>query len=121
MSNNAIGLTRIIADWCASKNGARSLVGKSREVLIHMFHVLLTPKQIEILVYAWIGSTTINLKEGHSGFSDVIRKEPLIPKDQSQISVERSTGPSPVIGTHTLTHIAVTKNQPHTHTDPACM
>jgi hypothetical protein len=32
-----------------------------------------------------------------------IEKEPLIPRDQSQISVERSTGPSPAIGTHTLT------------------
>jgi hypothetical protein len=29
-----------------------------------------------------------------------IEKEPLIPKDQSQLSVERSTGPCPAIGTH---------------------
>ena len=30
----------------------------------------------------------------HSGHSDLIEKEPLIPRDQSQISVERSTGPT---------------------------
>ena len=29
----------------------------------------------------------------HSGHSALIKKEPLIPRDQSQISVERSTGP----------------------------
>ena len=31
-----------------------------------------------------------------------IEKEPLIPKDQSQFLVERSTGPGPAIGTHML-------------------
>jgi len=32
-----------------------------------------------------------------------IEKELLIPKDQSQFLVERSTGPGPANGTHTLT------------------
>ncbi len=36
----------------------------------------------------------------HSGHTTLIKKEPLIPKVQSQIYVERSTGPALVIGTH---------------------
>ena len=36
-----------------------------------------------------------------------IKKEPLIPKDQSQISVERSTGPAPAIGAHMRIYTAV--------------
>ena len=36
-----------------------------------------------------------------------IKKEPLILKDQSQFSVERSTGPSPAIGIHTRINIAL--------------
>jgi len=35
----------------------------------------------------------------HSGHSDLIEKEPLIPVDQSEISVERSTGTVSPIGT----------------------
>jgi len=30
----------------------------------------------------------------------LIEKEPLIPRDQSQISVERSTSPAPVVRPH---------------------
>ena len=45
-------------------------------------------------------STTYN---PHSTMIAGIEKEPLIPRDQSQISVERSTGPSLVIRTHPST------------------
>ena len=36
-----------------------------------------------------------------------IEKEPLIPRDQPQISVERSTGSDPAIGAHMRIYTAV--------------